>query len=181
MSAAVAVPEIVVCALMLPTIDQLAERGRRRLAGCPRPRRATLSTALNSNALNITIGLLLPAAVIGLGRPDGQARWPARAPLAAGIRPWPRTGKRACPGTMAPVPGETGVPAARLVGQAALDPRPGADRHGRRRTLGARVVLVGLLIIEPCRVLLTGRWGPTGITGLWATGLAVVLGIPNRI
>lgn len=65
-----------------------------------------------------TIGLLLPAAVIGLGRPDGQARWPARAPLAAGIRPWPRTGKRACPGTMAPVPGEMGVPAARLVGQA---------------------------------------------------------------
>jgi hypothetical protein len=30
-------------------------------------------------------------------------------------------------------------------------------------------------------VLLTGRRAPTGITGLWATGLAVVLGIPDRI
>jgi len=47
--------------------------------------------------------------------------------------------------------------------------------------LGARVVLIGLLIIGPCSVLLTGRWVPTGITGLWATGLAVVLGIPDRI
>ena len=27
---------------------------------------------MNSNALNISIGLLLPAALIGLGRPDGQ-------------------------------------------------------------------------------------------------------------
>lgn len=34
---------------------------------------ATLSTALNSNALNVSIGLLVPAAVTGLGRPSGQA------------------------------------------------------------------------------------------------------------
>ena len=34
---------------------------------------ATLSTALNSNALNVTIGLLLPAVVIGLGRPSAEA------------------------------------------------------------------------------------------------------------
>ena len=47
--------------------------------------------------------------------------------------------------------------------------------------LGARVVLIGLLIIGPCSVLLTGRWVPTGLTGLWATGLAVVLGIPDHI
>jgi cation:H+ antiporter len=32
---------------------------------------AVLSTALNSNALNVTVGLLLPAAVIGIGAPSG--------------------------------------------------------------------------------------------------------------
>ena len=224
-----AVPEIVVGALVLAAVTSLpnavaavwlAARGRGA---------ATLSTALNSNALNITIGLLLPAAVIGLGHPGGQttliAAWyagltavvlafayrdrgisrrvgilviaayllfaasllasaytrlpepqiaiaagitaaaafaallipprrrpratktrpdragirfrrhgPAPARLAAGIRPRPHTGWRACPGTAAaPVPGGTGIPAARLAGQAAVDPRPGADRHGRRR------------------------------------------------
>ena len=34
---------------------------------------ATLSTALNSNAINVVVGLLLPAAVFGLGRPSAQA------------------------------------------------------------------------------------------------------------
>ena len=226
-----AVPEIVVGALVLAAVTSLpnavaavwlAARGRGA---------ATLSTALNSNALNITIGLLLPAAVIGLGRPDSQttliAAWyagltavvlafayrdrgigraagivviaaylvfagsllasaytrlpqprmaiaagltaavafaallapwrrhprdhkapadirfrrqgPTPAPLAAGIRPWPCPGTRACPGTLAAsVPGHTGIPAARLAGQAAVGPRPGADRHGRRRRRRAR-------------------------------------------
>jgi Ca2+/Na+ antiporter len=32
---------------------------------------AVLSTALNSNALNIIAGLLIPAAITGLGRPSG--------------------------------------------------------------------------------------------------------------
>src|SRR5262249_38597911 len=34
---------------------------------------AMLSTTLNSNALNVTAGLLLPAAIIGLGPPSGQS------------------------------------------------------------------------------------------------------------
>jgi cation:H+ antiporter len=34
---------------------------------------ATLSTALNSNALNVAIGLLLPATLVGLGPPSGQS------------------------------------------------------------------------------------------------------------
>jgi cation:H+ antiporter len=34
---------------------------------------ATLSIALNSNALNVTIGLLLPGILVGLGAPSGQA------------------------------------------------------------------------------------------------------------
>ncbi len=33
---------------------------------------ATLSTALNSNTLNVVAGLLLPGALLGLGRPTGQ-------------------------------------------------------------------------------------------------------------
>ena len=47
--------------------------------------------------------------------------------------------------------------------------------------LGSRVVLIGLLIVGPCIVLLTGRWIPTGLTGLLAAGLAVALGIPDGI
>ncbi len=47
--------------------------------------------------------------------------------------------------------------------------------------LGNRVVLMGLLIIGPCCVVLTGRWVPTALTGLWVTGLAVGLGFPDGI
>jgi hypothetical protein len=67
-----AIPEIVVGGLVLAAVTSLpnavaavylAARGRGA---------ATLSTALNSNTLNVTIGLLLPSAIIGLGRPTGQ-------------------------------------------------------------------------------------------------------------
>jgi hypothetical protein len=67
-----AVPEIVVGGLVLAAVTSLpnavaavylAARGRGA---------ATLSTALNSNTLNIALGLLLPATVIGLGQPSGQ-------------------------------------------------------------------------------------------------------------
>ncbi|MGH3255230.1 MAG: hypothetical protein ACRDOU_07430, partial [Streptosporangiaceae bacterium] len=67
-----AVPEIVIGGLVLAAVTSLpnavaavylAARGRGA---------ATLSTALNSNTLNVAAGLLLPAAVIGLGRP-GEA------------------------------------------------------------------------------------------------------------
>jgi cation:H+ antiporter len=66
------IPEIVVGGLVLAAVTSLpnavaavylAARGRGA---------ATLSTALNSNTLNVTIGLLLPAAIIGLGPPTGQ-------------------------------------------------------------------------------------------------------------
>ena len=62
-----AVPDIVVGGLVLAAVTSLpnavaavylARRGRGT---------AMLSTALNSNALNIAVGLLLPAAVVGLG------------------------------------------------------------------------------------------------------------------
>jgi hypothetical protein len=46
---------------------------------------------------------------------------------------------------------------------------------------GHRVILIGLLVIGPCIALLTGRWLPASITGAWACGLAVFLGVPDRI
>jgi len=67
-----AVPEIVVGGLVLAAVTSLpnavaaiylAARGRGA---------ATFSIAMNSNTLNVTIGLLIPAAVIGLGRPAGH-------------------------------------------------------------------------------------------------------------
>ena len=47
--------------------------------------------------------------------------------------------------------------------------------------LGHRVILIGLLIAGPCCALLTGRWIPTALTGLWVIGLGVVLGLPDDI
>ena len=67
-----AVPDIVVGALILAAVTSLpnavsaiylARRGRGA---------ATLSTALNSNSLNVTIGLLIPATLIGLAKQSGS-------------------------------------------------------------------------------------------------------------
>src|SRR5215471_8822695 len=68
-----AVPQIVVGGLVLAAVTSLpnavaavylAARGRGA---------ATLSTALNSNTLNVVVGLLLPGTILGLGQPDSQA------------------------------------------------------------------------------------------------------------
>ena len=67
-----AVPEIVIGALVLAGVTSLpnavaaiylARRGRGT---------ATLSTAMNSNALNVAAGLLLPATIVGLGPASGS-------------------------------------------------------------------------------------------------------------
>ena len=67
------VPEIVTGALVLAAVTSLpnavaavylAVRGRGA---------AVLSIALNSNSLNVVVGLLLPGAVVGLGGPSGEA------------------------------------------------------------------------------------------------------------
>jgi cation:H+ antiporter len=66
------IPQIIVGGLVLAAVTSLpnavaavylAARGRAA---------ATLSTALNSNAINVVVGLLLPAAILGLGQPSGQ-------------------------------------------------------------------------------------------------------------
>lgn len=68
-----AIPQIVVGGLILAGVTSLpnavaavylSRRGRGT---------ATLSTAMNSNAINVAAGLLLPATIVGLGRPSGQA------------------------------------------------------------------------------------------------------------
>jgi cation:H+ antiporter len=266
-----AVPELVVGGLVLAGVTSLpnavaavylAARGRGA---------ATLSTALNSNNLNVMAGLLLPGAVIGLGRPSGQAvlitvwylvlttavlglalldgglgrvagivvivgyvafaasvawagdatsqnRWLLAVPFAvAGLAvcvrmavsgPGGQRGERQRAGGYA-LPGEAaaggpsgnghrphgvhqsqagspasapsllpGWPVRRLwvLGLALSVAVAAADA-----ALGSRLVLIGLLIIGPCCVLLTGRWIPTGLTGLWAVGLAVILGVPDGI
>jgi hypothetical protein len=43
------------------------------------------------------------------------------------------------------------------------------------------VVLIGLFIVGPCGALLIGRRVLTVVAGLWASGLAVVLGLPDGI
>lgn len=71
LGARLAVPDIVTGAIVLAAVTSLpnavaavylANRGRGT---------AVLSTALNSNALNVIAGFLIPAAIIGLGPPSG--------------------------------------------------------------------------------------------------------------
>ncbi len=276
-----AIPEIVVGGLVLAAVTSLpnvvaavylAARGRGA---------ATLSTALNSNTLNVVIGLLIPAALIGLGRPSGQtilaAVWyigltaavlafayrdrgiwrvtgilviaayvvfagsilglayggpqQARIAIAAGLAVAAVFGARLAlgrhPDSSDDEPGQSPRWPARLDpggqiqgkpaevsgnGSApesarARIPGPSRSRGGQESLLagwpvrrlwvlgleisvivaaidamlGNRVVLMGLLIIAPCCVVLTGRWVPTALTGLWVTGLAVGLGLPDGI
>jgi cation:H+ antiporter len=250
-----AVPEIVIGSIVLAAVTSLpnavaavylARRGRGA---------ATLSTALNSNALNVVAGLLLPATLTGLAAVSAEAGlvtgWyltltAASILLAARYRGLGRraggliiggyavfacsvlaSGYRLTGGLalavvlvvstaalLAPAvwPGLTRARcAAQAAGRAwAARPRPLARLRvslaGRAALLpgwsvgrlwvlslllsalaagidgaAGHIVLVGLVIIGPCCALLTGRWAPTALTGTWATGLAVVLGIPDGI
>ncbi len=67
------IPQIIVGGLVLAAVTSLPNAvAAVYLAGRGRGA-ATLSTALNSNAINVVAGLLLPAAILGLGQPSGQA------------------------------------------------------------------------------------------------------------
>jgi len=239
-----AVPQIVTGGLVLAAVTSLpnavaavylAARGRGA---------ATLSTALNSNTLNVVAGLLLPGALIGLGEASGQAglvtAWYVVLSLAVLALAWRRRGLGRGAGLLviaayavfavsvvASGYALAGLPAlaavlgmsAVLLAAVALAPWPEA-RQGRPRAtarggagarresllpgwpvgrlwtlslllpvlvagvdaaLGPVVVLIGLLIVGPCSALLTGRWLPTALTGLWVISLATVLGIPDGI
>jgi cation:H+ antiporter len=67
------VPQIVVGSLVLAAVTSLPNAvAAVYLAGRGRGA-ATLSTALNSNAVNLVVGLLLPAAIVGLAQPSAGA------------------------------------------------------------------------------------------------------------
>ena len=273
-----AIPEIIVGGLVLAAVTSLpnavaavylAARGRGA---------ATFSTALNSNTLNVALGLVLPAAVIGLGRPSGQATlitawyigltavtlafayrdrgirrgtgiaiiaayalftgcvlitahgtaWTtaiaASTAVAAAFGIRLVSGRRRGIGDFKPEPilrpagqernqaraSASGLPVNGSSPALGNSPAPGRSPSRLERkaalipgwpvrklcllglelsvcvavldaALGHRVILIGLLIAGPCCALLTGRWIPTGLTGLWVTGLAVVLGLPDGI
>jgi cation:H+ antiporter len=248
------VPEIITGGLVLAAVTSLpnavaavylASRGRGA---------ATLSTALNSNTLNVIAGLLLPGAVLGLGALSGQAllvtAWYGGLTLAVLALAWRYQGLSrrhgaaiiggytgftasliisayTAPGGNALVIGLSILSAAVLAAGLTQGTRSGrrnpvlpalngqrparatmADAAGRRVSLlpgwtarrlwvvsmiaasavaaidaatGRRVVLIGLLAVGPCIALLTGRWLPAAITGVWACGLAVLLGLPDGI
>lgn len=90
------VPAIVVGGLVLAAVTSLpnavaavylAARGRGH---------ATLSTALNSNTINVVVGLLIPGAVLGLGEPTGEAllatAWYAGLTIAVLVLAWRHAG-----------------------------------------------------------------------------------------
>ena len=98
------VPEIVVGGLVLAAVTSLpnavaavylAARGRGH---------ATLSTALNSNTINVVVGLLLPGVVLGLGRPTPQAAlvvaWYAGLTVAVLALAWRHNGLSRGPGAV---------------------------------------------------------------------------------
>jgi cation:H+ antiporter len=68
-----AVPEIVVGGLVLAAVTSLPNAVAAVYLAAHGRGAATLSTALNSNTLNVVAGLLLPATILGLGKPSGQA------------------------------------------------------------------------------------------------------------
>jgi cation:H+ antiporter len=67
------VPEIVIGALILAGVTSLPNAVAALYLSARGRGAATLSIALNSNALNVTAGLLLPGLLVGLGAPSGQA------------------------------------------------------------------------------------------------------------
>ncbi len=226
------IPEIVVGGLVLAAVTSLpnavaaiylAARGRGA---------ATLSTALNSNTLNVAIGLLVPAVLLGLGPRSGQtilaAGWYIALTAAVVAFAYRDRGIARATGILiiaaylvfavsvigvayagphaARLAILAGLATAVVLGARLLTGRPHHSREKRAllagwpvtrlwvlgweasflvavidAALGSRVVLIGLLIVGPCCVVLTGRWMPTALTGLWVIGLAVLLGLPDGI
>jgi cation:H+ antiporter len=66
------VPEIVTGALVLAGVTSLPNAVSALYLAVRGRGAATLSIALNSNAINVTGGLLLPGVIVGLGAPSGQ-------------------------------------------------------------------------------------------------------------
>jgi cation:H+ antiporter len=76
------IPTIVVGALVLAVVTSLPNAVAAVYLALRGRGTAVLSTALNSNALNIFAGLLIPAVALGLGAPSGQSTYVAASALA---------------------------------------------------------------------------------------------------
>jgi cation:H+ antiporter len=76
------VPAIVVGALVLAGVTSLPNAVAAVYLARRERGTAVLSTSLNSNALNIFFGLLVPTTILGLGAPSGQTTFVAAAYLA---------------------------------------------------------------------------------------------------
>jgi cation:H+ antiporter len=72
-----AIPGIVVGGLILAAVTSLPNAVAAVYLGARGRGAAVLSTALNSNALNVVAGLLIPGAIVGLGAPSGQTTFVA--------------------------------------------------------------------------------------------------------
>jgi cation:H+ antiporter len=77
-----AVPQIVTGGLVLAAVTSLPNAVAAVYLAMRARGTAVLSTALNSNSLNVLAGLLIPAAIIGLGPPSGQTTFVALSYLA---------------------------------------------------------------------------------------------------
>jgi cation:H+ antiporter len=77
-----AIPEIVVGAVVLAAVTSLPNAVAAVYLANQGRGTAVLSTALNSNALNVVLGLLLPAAILGLGSTSDQTTFVAASYLA---------------------------------------------------------------------------------------------------
>jgi len=77
-----AIPGIVIGGVVLAAVTSLPNAVAAVYLASRERGAAVLSTALNSNALNVVAGLLLPAAILGLGQPSGQTTFVAASYLA---------------------------------------------------------------------------------------------------
>lgn len=91
-----AVPEIITGGLVLAAVTSLPNAVAAIYLASRDRGAATLSTALNSNSLNVVAGLLLPGTLLGLGRPSDQAllvtAWYAGLSLAVLALAWQHRG-----------------------------------------------------------------------------------------
>ena len=268
------VAEIVVGGLVLAAVTSLPNAVAAGYLAARGRGAATFSTALNSNTINVVVGLLIPATVIALGKPSGQtvlitAWYVGLTVVALGFAYVDRGITRAVgiliigayavfvasvlttaaspnlplvttlavlvaivsgaalvlkgrhglvrgePQSVEAGPDGPGLPPPRSANGSGTASRrqpiqpigrwdfapsrssvvPGWSVSqvwtlalilptlvaGADAALGHRVVLIGLLIVGPCCSLLSGRWSPTALAGVWATGLAVLLGLPDGI
>jgi len=180
------IPQIVVGGLILAGVTSLPNAVAAAYLATRSRGAATLSTAMNSNAINITAGLLLATAyasragvLLSIAAPAAIATAAAAAARLLHIR-------RQTP-TPHPAHKRHAVPNQSLVAGWSINRiwclvlSASALIAAADAILGHCVILIGLLIAGPCCALLTARWPQTATAGAWATALATILGLRDGI